>query len=308
MKNYSAKYLAHIRQSVTTIAICCRIKKKNGELLLTTTHDRNIPISTTNIGMDVGSPPFDLTGTYLAVAGITSSDVRSSSDMSVDNLEVEGAVAQPALQIPGLSIAELEAGLFDSAEITTFKVNWQDPDDFQDIIRHGFLGEVSRESEGKYTAEMRGLTQVLQQTIGRTLGDRCDVAEFGDHRCKLDVQALTVTGTITAVTSRRRVTASLDVASPPPPNGYFTLGKLTMTSGENQGFVRQVKNDAVGGVLGELELWETMPLDLEIGDTFTLTPGCDRRYVTCKDVHHNLLNFRGPGIFVPGMDEIIRAP
>lgn len=308
MKNFSTAYADHIASGSTTLAICWRIVKKNGELILGTTHDRNITVTQTNIGMEVSSPGFDLTGTYRASSGITASDIVSGSDMSVDNTEVKGAISRrPDLYID-VSVADMEAGLLDSAEVTTFRVNWQNPDDFQDVMRHGYLGEHSRTAEGEYRQEVRGLTQVLQQTIGRTCGERCDVAEFGDARCKKDVAALTVTGTITSVTDRKRFSASLTPIDSSTNNGYFTLGKLTMTSGDNDTYVRQVKNDSVGDVLGEFELWEPFPVDLEIGDTFTLTPGCDRRYETCRDVHDNLINFRGPGIFVPGMDSIIRAP
>lgn len=304
MKNYSPAYAAHILIPVTSLAICWRIVKKNGEVILGTDHDRDIPITVTDIGQDLGSPEFDLTGVYSAAAGITGSDIKSNADMSVDNMEVSGAIDM----LIDISVADIESGLLDSARVTTFRVNWQDPDDFQDIMRHGFLGEIGRNAEGGYRTEVRGLAQVLQQTIGRTCGDRCDVAEFGDARCKLNVPALTVTGTVTAVTSRRRFDATLSLGSPTPANGYFTLGKLTMTSGANTGFIRQVKNDAEGGTLGHISTWEVFPLNVAIGDTFTLAPGCDRRYQTCRDVHDNLINFRGPGIFVPGMDEIIRAP
>lgn len=306
MKNFSSAYAAHLRRPVTTLAICWRIVKRNGELILGTDHDRNISIAQTNIGVDSVSPAFDLAGVYKAAAGITGSDIRSGSDMSVDNMEVKGAI-QPDMLID-ITAADIEAGLLDSAQVTTFRVNWQDPDDFQEVLRHGFLGEINRTAEGEYRTEVRGLTQLLQQTIGRTCGERCDVAEFGDSRCKLDVAALTVSGTVTGVTSRRRFDSSLTFGSPTPESPYFRLGKLTWLTGENAGFVGQVKLDNADDTLGNLEMWEPFPLDIEVGDTFTLTPGCDRRYETCRDVHNNLINFRGPGIFCPGPDEIIRAP
>lgn len=307
MKTYSPAYLSHLQQPVTNLAICWRIEKRNGEVIMGTDHDRDIPITVTDIGM-VGddSPPFTLNGIYRAAAGIAGSDIRSSSDMSVDNMEVNGALEADLLI--DITVADIEAGLLDNARVTTFRVNWQDPDDFQDVMRHGFLGEISRSSDKQYKTEVRGLTQVLQQSIGRTCGDRCDVAEFGDFRCKFDVAAATVTGTVTAVTSRRRFDTTLDLGSPVPVSPYFRLGKFTWITGANATFQGQVKTDNVGGTLGNLEMWEPFPLDVEVGDTFTLAPGCDRRYETCRDVFDNLINMRAPGLFVPGMDQIIRAP
>lgn len=305
MKNYTPEYAAHLRSGSTTLAICWRIEKRNGDVILGTEHDRDIEITQTHIGGPASSD-FTLVGVYKASSGITGSDIKSGADMSVDNMEVTGALA-PHEAIIDLSVDDIEAGLLDSARVTTFRVNWRDPNNFQEILRYGFLGEIVRTAEGGYRTEVRGIAQVLQQTIGRTCGDRCD-AEFGDARCKIDLSAITVSGTVTSVTNRRRFDASLATDSSTPGSTYFRLGKLTFTSGANQGFTRQVKIDNVGDVFGSLEMWEPFPRDIEIGDTFLLTPGCDHRYETCRDVHNNLINFRGPGIFTPGLDEIIRAP
>jgi len=297
MKVYSPAYLAHIQQPVTTLALCWRIEKTNGELVLGTTHDKDIHIN------DSGNP---LAGIYRARAGIAGSDVRSSSDMSVDNMEVRGAIA-PDLFID-ITVADIVSGVLDSAPVQTFQVNWQDPEDYQDIKRQGYLGDIQRNSDRQYTVEVRGLTQVLQQTIGRTCGDRCDVAEFGDERCKLDLGPITVTGEVTSVTSRRRFNTNLDIDSSTPGSPYFRLGKLTWLTGDNSNFNGQVKLDNVGGVLGNLDMWDNFYEMPSVGDTFTLTPGCDRRMETCRDVYDNLVNMRAPGLFVPGMDSIIRAP
>lgn len=305
MKTLSANYAAHIARAVTTLAVCWRIVKRNGEIILGTDHDRDITISATNIGMDLGSPAFTLVGTYRAAAGVTGSDVRSTSDMAVDNMEVTGAV--DTMITGDITVADMESGLLDGAPVTTFKVNWADPDDFQDVLRHGFLGEVARTSDGVYKTEIRGLTQVLQQVVGRTAGDRCDVAEFGDHRCKFDVAAHTVTGVVTSVTDRRRFSSTLSADSPPATAGHYVLGKLTWTSGSNAGFIGQVKDDATTA-LGDLEMWEAFYNDIEVGDEFTLTPGCDRRFETCRDRFNNLVNMRAPALYCPGMDEVISAP
>lgn len=309
MKTFTSEYAAHVLGPVTTLAICWKITKNNGDVILGTNHDRNIVISETNIGVAVSaSSGFDLVGTYAATSGITGSDIKSSSDMSVDNMEVQGAVKQPDMVFDDVSVADIEAGLLDAAQVTTFRLNWKNPDNYQEVLRHGVLGELNRTSEGRYIEEALGLTQVLQQMIGRTCGDRCDVAEFGDIRCKLDVAALAVTGTVTTVVSKRRFGAAMDFDSAAADQGYFNLGKLTFTSGANDGFTKQVKNDSVGSVEGEFDMWEVFPNDVLPGDQFSVIPGCDRRYETCRDVFNNLVNFRGPGIFTPGMDQIIRAP
>lgn len=310
MKEFPLAFREHIRQPVTTLAVCWRLVKTNGDMILGTNHDRDIHITETNIVGPVGSPPFDLSGVYKAGAGITASSIKGSSDMSVDNMEVDGALQsvqpEPDLFID-VSMQDIKAGLYDGAGVTTFQVNWQDPDGHQDILRHGFFGQVNWDSEGRYKTEIRGLLQVLQQNIGRTCGENCDVEEFGDSRCKLDLTAHTVTGVVTSVTSNKQFVTNLSLNSPSQENGAFNYGKLTWTTGENAGYFGQVKDDSLESQLGSLVMNEEFPFDVEIGDEFVLIEGCNRRADRCKQLG-NYVNFRGPGILVPGMDEIVRAP
>lgn len=304
MKTYSPAYLAHIRQPVTTLAMCWKITKTNGDVILGTTHDRNIIIDTTNTGLPQDSGiALDLSGVYDASAGITVSEVRKNSDMAVDNAQVTGALAD-AIRLD-VSVADIEAGLFDGATITTFRVNWQDPNDFQDVIDHGPFGQIEWTQEGEYRVEVRGVAQLLQQNIGQTAGDTCNVVEFGDARCKYDVLSATGTGVVTAVTSRRRFDSTITLGPVEPVT--FSLGKVTFITGDNTGYTRQVKLDSVDDVLGRILLFDPFPLDIEIGDQFQITPGCDRRFETCQ-AYDNIINMRAAGIYAPGPDEIIRAP
>jgi uncharacterized phage protein (TIGR02218 family) len=202
MRTLTAELQAHLAGDVTTLAVCWRVERRDGVLILGTEHDADLTIAAG-----------DYAGTYVASAGITGSDVRSTSDMSVDNMEVQGAVNNGDLALVDLSAADIEAGLFDDAEVTLFLVNWQAPDDGQIVLRTGNVGEISRTAEGEYRTEVRGLAQRLTQNIIRTYGSSCD-AELGDARCKVDLAAITVTGEVTAVTSARRFVAELDVGSP----------------------------------------------------------------------------------------------
>lgn len=257
---------AHLAQEVTTLAACWRVTRPDGVLILGTEHDQDIII-------EANSPSHPYTGTYLARAGITGSDVRSTSNMSVDNMEVEGAInAAGDLTVPGLSPSDIEAGLFDNASVVLFLVNWQAPDDGQIVLRTGNIGEISRTAEGKYKTELRGLAQKLSQNIIRTYGSSCD-AELGDARCGIDLTAYTLTGTVTAVTSNRRFMAELNEGSP------------TITI--------------------DIELFLPMPNDIEVGDEFSIRPGCDKSAVTCRETFANIKNFRGHGYLVPGIGELI---
>lgn len=299
MKVYPAEYLAHLEGDVQTLALCWLIEKRNGETVRGTSIDRDIEVEAATSTQD------NLTGTYFAAAGIRGSDTRGKSDMSVDNMQVEGAVDE-GLDVD-ISVADIESGVLANAAVTLFLINYEDPDTYQDVRQRGYLGEISRTAEGVYRTEIRGLTQRLQQAIGATYGERCDVKRFGDARCGLDVEALAIPGVITAVTSRRRFDATLTLGMTVPDDGYFETGEIAFLTGPNADFTKQVKFDAVGAVLGHFALWDQLPNDPLIGDTFSVKPGCNRTFTRCQ-FWGRTVSFRGHGLWIPGLPKIIRAP
>jgi uncharacterized phage protein (TIGR02218 family) len=291
LKALTAETIADIQERVTTFTVCWRVERQDGVLILGTEHDRDITIES-------DSPSGSLQGTYYAQTGITGSNIRSGSDLDVDNLEVDGPLAELAdttTATVGVSVIDIEAGRLDDATVTLFAVNWTDPDRGQIILRHGNLGEIRRTSEGRYYSELRGLGQRLQQQIIETYSQTCP-ARLGDSRCQFVIAPHVVTGTVSAVTSRLSFSAGMDTTG--DETTMYTYGKVVFTSGENEGIEREVRNASVGAVFGNLQVFEPFPLDIEIGDTFNLEPGCDKTAVQCR-LYNNMVNFRGHGLFVP---------
>lgn len=108
-----------------------------------------------------------------------------------------------------------------------------------------------------------------------------------DSACLLDQSAYTVTGAASAGTGPARTSfnQSLSQAS-----GYFALGTLTMTSGQNSGISRSVKTYINSGAIVALNPW---PFPVVTGDTFAVIPGCDGTQDTCTNKFSNLSHFRG---------------
>lgn len=300
MKTLTPAFAAHIGERLTKLAVCWRIEKHNGELVLGTQHDRDITVSVSQHAI------VDLTGTYLAQAAITGSDVRSASDMSVDNMEVEGATDRSGDEVViDLTVYDIEAGTLDFAPVTVFLCNWDDPDSGQAILRRGRLGALARDSDGRYRTEVRGLAQSLSQNIGWIYQETCNVVRFGDARCGYDVDSIRIEAPVTTVTSRKEFA----IAEPgtAPPAGYPLGGEVLFLSGDNAGFVREVKSTTVAGGSLLFELYEEMPADVVVGNQLQLTPGCDRRWSTCRS-YGNLANFRGYGLYIPGTLAMMRGP
>jgi uncharacterized phage protein (TIGR02218 family) len=219
MKTIPGPLQAHLNGDTTTLALCWRILKRNGNYVLGTTHDRDLTVTS---GI--------YAGVYKASSNITPSNVQSNSDLAVDNLAVTGAWADNTIRVD-ITRADIEARNLEFASVKTFFVNWASPDQGQVPMRSGFLGQITYDSTGGYSTEVRGLAQLLQQNIVQTYSDKCTVIRLGDARCKVDVASLSVTATATTVVSRREFAVTASVVAQPP--GYFSLGNLVGLTGNN---------------------------------------------------------------------------
>ena len=284
MKPLPPALSAHLATGATTLAWCWRLTRRDATSLGFTDHDR--PLT------------FDGT-TFEASTGFTASEIKDQIGLSVDNLEVTGALSSGRLDE-----ADLSAGLYDDAKVEIFRVNWADPAQ-RVLMRSGSLGEVKR-SGIAFSAEVRGLAHYLQQPKGRLYQYTCD-ADLGDARCTIGLAspAYRGNGAVLAVASPRSFSASGLSAYA---SDWFTRGLLTFTSGAALGQAIEIKSHAVAasGTVS-LELWAPARLPLAPGQTFTLTAGCDKTLATCRDKFANAPNHRGfPTI--PGNDFLVSSP
>jgi uncharacterized phage protein (TIGR02218 family) len=228
-----------------------------------------------------------------ADAGFSASEIESSLGLSVDNLEASGALSSPRI-----SEARIRAGDFDDAEISLWRVNWQDVRQ-RVLLKKGTLGEVTRGPLG-FTAELRGLSHRLNQPKGRIFQFGCD-AELGDARCGVDLSsaAYRAEAVVSGAADRRILTLTGigDFEA-----GFFARGRLTFIDGANAGRVGQVKLHRDGVI----ELWQPMPGAIMAGERAVVTAGCDKQFVTCRAKFQNAANFRGFP-HMPGDDFVIRA-
>jgi len=292
MRSISSANIAHTKQEVTTFAVCWQLVRRDGIVIRGTEHDEDLTIP------DI----YDLGGTYLAAAGITGSSAKYTSDMSVDNMEVSGALRADGLALLDIAAIDVEAGLFDEAEVSLFLINWESLVDGPIRLQSGIIGEINRDSDGGYTTELRGLTQKLVHIPIRTYGASCD-AELGDERCKLPISSTTFAGAIVSAHNNRAftVTVDADTSTTVFDEGYFEGGKIKFITGACAGFEMEVKTCVLDVTINEVTLYLPMSADVANGDQFTIRPGCDKSPAMCKGRFRNLINYRGHGTWCPGM-------
>jgi uncharacterized phage protein (TIGR02218 family) len=269
MRDIPEALSAHIKTGVTSLCRCWVLTRKDGVTLGFTDHD--------------GTLSFDSV-TFEPATGMDAAALQSSTGLSVDNSQAVGALSSV-----GLTDDNIEQGLYDKAEVVQYLVNWQDVEQ-RILVFRGSMGEIKRGS-GAFEAELRSLSEGLNQPIGRAYLRQCD-AQLGDTRCGIDVSgpAFTADAELTFVIGQRVLhMKGLDGFD----DGWFLQGEITFVTGSNAGAVRIVKSDQTKGLRRVLEVWEDLRHPIAVGDIVRVTAGCDKAKDTCINKFSNLLNFRG---------------
>ncbi|PIR33976.1 MAG: hypothetical protein COV36_01795 [Alphaproteobacteria bacterium CG11_big_fil_rev_8_21_14_0_20_44_7] len=277
MKVISTELRSHLEGEATTLATCWKLTCRDGDVLGFTDHDEELLIDSVN---------------YIASSGFNPTAVQSTSSLAVDNLDVDGV-----LDDASITEENIFSGKYDFAEIEIFMVNYADLSQGALNIKRGWIGEVSY-SKQHFIAEVRGLTEKLNQKIGDIFSPTCR-ANLGDAKCGADLEEYTVSGEITDVSSRQVFADSALVAA----SGYYNFGRIIFTSGENQGLSMEIKDYREGGAI---TLVLPMAFTVDVGDAFDIIAGCDKYFSTCVYKFDNAVNFRGEP-HVLGLDKIMQT-
>lgn len=197
----------HLNGKVTTLAQCWKITRRDGEVYTFTDCDRDIP--------------FD-GYIYKAINSGSSSAFEQTNDGSPSNMEIT-----TILDHADISEEDLENGLFDSAEVKIFILNYLAPEQGALKVVNGEFGEVEIHDEVA-RVEFRSLSQRLLQKIGRLYTNSCDVEELGDSRCGINIAEWTVQGAVKTVNSNASFgdtleTWTLDSSTQDPEGDYLTI-------------------------------------------------------------------------------------
>lgn len=285
MKSVSAGLATHIASEATTLATLWRVVRRDAQVFTFTDHDQDIVYG--------GE-------TYAASLGYQRAAISSGAELAVDETELLGM-----LDSASIDEGELRAGVWDHAEVRIFAVNYADLTQGELKLRRGRIGEVVAQDDGTFRAELRGLAQPLQQTVGSLYQPECR-ADLGDARCKVN---LAFGAGWTQEAAIETVTDSVTLIMPSSLSGfadaYFTGGVVVWQDGTNSGVAREVLSWTQS--TRTLSLFSPPPFTPEVGDTLHLQPGCDKRKGTCQATFNNYLNFRGEP-FVPGANAILETP
>lgn len=284
MKPWLEALRAHYVWTTTRLAMFWKVQRTDGQVFAWVDHDEDLAIA----GI-----------TYRSRLGMLPTGTQTTMDLQPSTLDVTSFMDVSTEE-------ELEAGIWDDAEVTIFEAPWDrlptniDPTTVN-ILLTGRLGQITRRS-GIFVAQLHGLLEQLAVVIGEVYTITCPW-RLGDSRCKADLTAHTHTGSITSVGGDDPRFSMTD-ANSGQPAGYYNEGTLTFTSGRNVGRTGDIRHF---GDVGDFVMHRPFPFPAEVGDTYSAVRGDDKTISTCRDVYNNLLHFRGfPAI--PGQDQVLNNP
>jgi uncharacterized phage protein (TIGR02218 family) len=286
MKSLSIPLRTEFAKGSTARAWCWYFERADGTVKTVTTWARDLLID----GL-----------VYQAKDGVNPMAIESTADGAVSNSEITGALS------PDFATEEqIVGGLWDNCAVTVFEVNARDLTMGRMALVSGWLGDISC-GRSSFKAELRSLAQALQQPIGDVFQPMCRAA-LGDSMCKVNVEAMRVTSTLTAVATRRTFTDSARGEAA----DWFGAGLLRIEEGPYAGMQMEVHQFAVGVFTLALPL----PFDPWPGMAYSVIPGCRKRHERgglfpagesdCRDKFNNVINFQGewPAGF-PGNNRIL---
>jgi len=249
-----------------TRVICLRIVCANGTTFRLTRYPYDLTMSNATV--------------YLSAAGASFSTSVAETSFAASSVDLEGFVG-----LAGIGRDEVASGVFDGATCKLFKTSFLAPVEDEETVDRATLGRTILEDDG-YRIEMMGLVDLLSQPTVSTVSPMCrnifGGQEYGG--CKVNLAAITVTGTLTSVTSSLVIgdTARTEAAD------YFGAGVIRFTSGDNLGLA-DIRVD--GFYAGVLTLANAPYYPVTIGTTYELEPGCRKRVTDCQ-AHNNIARMK----------------
>jgi len=166
MRTIPEEMTARIESGAAKLCHAWVLKRADGVALGFTDHDGDLVIE--------GVP-------CRAASGWTAGAADSAVGSSGGSAAVAGGLDDAAI-----IEADVEAGLYDGASVTLWRVDWDRPD-LKVRLWSATLARIRREGVG-FTAELEGPLARLERVVGRTYGRDCD-AVLGDDRCGVDLEA-----------------------------------------------------------------------------------------------------------------------
>ncbi len=164
MRTLPPALAAAVDGEAATLCTAWILRRRDGRALGFTDHDR--PLQLDDVACE-------------AASGWTAGTAEAELGFAPGQASAAGALSSDAI-----TEADIAAGLYDGAEVETWRVDWSAPS-ARVRLRRETVRRLLRTGAG-FTAELEGPLARLRTVVGRAYDRLCD-ARLGDARCRFDL-------------------------------------------------------------------------------------------------------------------------
>lgn len=200
---------------------------------------------------------------------------KSRLGLEVDTLEID-LHAPTTLLIGGIPFMQaLSNGYLDGAKVNLQIAVMSSFGDTTPGAVWGFDGVITQVDASRYTAKLQvsSMLYLMDVQYPTHICQSGCMNSLGDSACGVNLA-----GSYTfARTDFGGSTQSLINVTDAAASGYYDLGKITFTSGQNTGATRTIRKFTAGSP-ATIALIQPLPYAPSAGDAFNLVPGCNKLY------------------------------
>lgn len=270
--------------STLRLAWCWKIIRTDGYVLRLTEHPSSIDVS----GETYHPATFNATATQKQVG------------MKSRNQDLQGVLSSDYI-----TEADLHAGMYDNCKVEMRLVDWRYP--WMGVFEQRTYWIDTIQFDGEvFQTQLIGLASRCNNETGQVISRVC-YKTLGASDCHVNLTPFLLSKIVgTVVSARKKFTTTFTESNPLTSaligDGYFAGGKVTWTTGLNAGLTGEIASYTHSS--GTIELFLDMPYDIQAGDSYVISPGCDLLFDTCKSKFLNGINFGGDP-HVPGTDALV---
>lgn len=244
------------------------------------------------------SPAYAGSGIYCSSIPMDRSKLKQSVGINVDSMEVDIYPRSTDSIFGGTLNSAARAGVFDGSTAEIYRMFWSGSSPVIGggvIIFVGRMGEVPvGRSKIKFT--VNSYSELFNLDFPKNIYQGYCYFQLYGPGCCVQKSAYTFTGTVAA--SPTPTATSFEITGLAQTDGYYNHGTFVFDSGACNGEAGTVKSWA-GNILS---VFTPLPAVPSVGDSITVSAGCNRTYTTCHTKFNNLAAFSGmPFIPIPQM-------
>lgn len=270
MKSAASGFITLLERDETNFCFVLTLTKRNGGIVRLSSAVGDVVYSGNTYS---GTPGFDLTSVTSTIFGDA-----PTVDMII-----------PVRSGGLVDSTDIVNGFYEGAKVEILALDYLQPSQGAIKVFRGKVNQIDGTDSGTATFRCIGFSVGLSDLIVETFTLDCQTNLGDPVRCKVDLTSFTKSAVIATIIDKLNFT--ITVTEPLAVDGWFANGAVKFLTGANAGLAFDIRNWTRS--TSHVSLWLRTNAAVQVGDTMSIIPGCDKTAATCFSKFKNIINFQG---------------